>query len=232
MTSVVHLGIQGSYKSFEIALFEGGDYVDLFVGDKVQASSNFVLSIEQLLKRNGKNISDVAFIAVDQGPGAFTSLRVIISTINGLAFDTNIKLIGIDGLDALAQQALDNINKRDNKDYLLVSLLNAYNHEVYYGVYDINGGELAPRGPKGYKKVDVFLRELKELCDHNNKDCIFVGNGAELHKDLITWEIMDLSVCSAKQVGEMGFNKWEKKVGVCSELKPLYLKSQTFAVRS
>ena len=98
----------------------------------------------------------LAFLAVNQGPGAFTSLRVIIASINGLALgDAQKRLIGVDGLDALAQEAHQKYIKDQNA--LLVPLLNAYNSEVYYGVYESAGANVKPVAPKGYKKKEIFL---------------------------------------------------------------------------
>lgn len=231
MTPLIHLGIQGSYKSFEIALFEGGNYLDSFMGDKIQASSHFILSIDQVLKKNKKNFGDIAFIAVDQGPGAFTSLRVIISTVNALAFDTPVKLIGVDGLDALASQTLDAV---DAQNIFLVALLNAYNNEVYYGVHEVGEQKkLKLHMPKGYKKIDELLAQLEKLAQEKNYNFLFTGNGSVLHKDLIFEKFKDrlvepfglLSVCSARKIGEMGFEQWGGEVNICSELQPLYLKA-------
>lgn len=224
-----YVGLQGSYKSFEVALFQNEMLVQTISGDGVQASSQLLVFFQKLLQDNKKKFSDLQFIAVDHGPGAFTSLRVIIATVNALAFETGVALVGVDGLDALAQETVSLIpNKREPKNLVLVSLLNAYNNEVYFAVRD----------QKGYKKIDVLLAELKRK--FTDKKFLFTGNGATLHKKLIFDVFGDrvvepyvpLPFCSAQQVGIMGFMSWKEKKNIFSELKPLYLKAQTFAVRS
>ncbi|MBU1008061.1 tRNA (adenosine(37)-N6)-threonylcarbamoyltransferase complex dimerization subunit type 1 TsaB [Candidatus Dependentiae bacterium] len=225
---MIYVGLQGSYKSFEIALFQDKICLQTVSGDGVQASSQFLVFFQKLLQKNKKKLSDLQFIAVDQGPGAFTSLRVIIATVNALAFETGVSLVGVDGLDALAQETCDLVKKaiREPNKVVLVSLLNAYNNEVYYSICD----------NKGYKKIDCLIDELEHM---KASRFLFTGNGASLHKELI-FEILGdrivnpyvpLSFCSAKQVGIMGFLFWEEKKNIYSELKPLYLKTQTFAVR-
>ena len=120
--SILYLGVEGSYKLFEIALFESEKLIQVVSGDKSSASSSFILSLHKILKDNKKKFEDLQFIAVDQGPGAFTSLRVIISTINALAFKATPSLergevsvpllVGIDGLDALAYETYDLLNEK------------------------------------------------------------------------------------------------------------------------
>jgi tRNA threonylcarbamoyl adenosine modification protein YeaZ len=211
---MVYAGIQGSYKSFHIALFEGGVCLGSLFGEKVQASSQFLVLFDQLLKKYDKTLGDLSFIAVDQGPGAFTSLRVILSTVNGLAFSSNIKLVGVDGLDALALEASKLIDKIDlDPGTYLVPVLNAYNKEVYFGIYDLDGNLV---GDKGCKKIDLFLSDLGQ----KSKKIIFIGNGAELHK---LDPLFTLSTCSAQTVGVMGLEQWEQDAKISSELKPIYL---------
>jgi len=246
--SCVYVGVQGSYKSFEMALFENGLCLQVIDGaaDKVRASSQFLLFFQKLLINSQKKFSDIQFLAVDQGPGAFTSLRVIIASVNALAFNTGLSLVGVDGLDALAQETFFLILKKQReqivKNLVLVSLLNAYNNDVYYAVHTIEysenlGARFLLAVPKTYKKIDSFLEELsQQFPDHT---FLFTGNGAILHKELI-YNILDdrvikpfspVLVASAQTIGDMGFLYWKNNQNISSQLTPLYLKAQTFAVR-
>ncbi len=250
--SKIYLGIEGSYKSFQISLFENRSFLNLIEGDRVQASSEFIFLLDKILKESRKTFEDLDFIAVNQGPGAFTSLRVIISTLNGIAFSKKVSLIGIDGLDALAEETLDSVTNicppvyakatlgaRDerlckNNNVIIVPLLNAYNSEVYYGGYN---QDLSVVINKGYKNINILLEEIYE----NFYDCkfIFTGNGYLLYKDLINKKFNNkiikninlLKTCSTKKIGEMGFRFWSENNNISSELFPLYLKSQTFTVK-
>lgn len=235
----IFAGIQGSYKSFEIALFQGENLLDVRVQDRESASSNFLLFFQAMLNDNKVSFEDLSFLAVDQGPGAFTSLRVLISTVNGLTFDTNLKLVGVDGLDALAQETFMSLDRAHlgEQPVVLLSLLNAYNNEVYYGVHAVREDGLKGLMPKGYKKIDLLLDEL--LLQYKHHKFVITGNAVQFYQSVIEAKLGDLliepfgllSVCSAKQVGLMGLDQWKRGVNVCSELFPLYLKSQTFAVR-
>ena len=94
------LSIEGSYSNLELELFQGQKSIQKISDNNLKASSTLILKIDSILKQNKITLSDLAFIAVNQGPGAFTSLRVVIATVNGISFSTKIQIIGIDGLDA------------------------------------------------------------------------------------------------------------------------------------
>jgi tRNA threonylcarbamoyladenosine biosynthesis protein TsaB len=59
-------------------------------------------AIADLLKRCAVTMNDVNVLGVALGPGSFTSLRVGLALVKGLAFSKHIPLIGIPTLDILA----------------------------------------------------------------------------------------------------------------------------------
>jgi tRNA threonylcarbamoyl adenosine modification protein YeaZ len=228
-TNPLFLGIQGSYKRLELALFKGKQCLDVLTDTDIHASSLIIPYLKTILDRNRLKLEDISFLSVDNGPGAFTSLRVIISTVNSLAFATGIKLIGVDGLDAVAEETIKLGYKTD--DRLLIALLNAYNNDVYHAVYSCANDNLTLCDIKGYKKIDVFVDELvKKFPD---KQFLFTGNGVSLLDKLKLAQIKSapIEVASAEQIGFIGLRNWELN-NVVSELQPIYLKEQTYAVRN
>ncbi len=244
MNTPFFLSIQGSYSNLELALYQDSNCLELIKEDNIKASSLLIPFISQILKNNSKQISNLDFIAIDQGPGAFTSLRVTITTVNGLAFANKIPLIGIDGLDALSKEALE-ITTEKHTDFnpeILVTLLNAYNNDVFFDINKVvDSNQLEPTEKiypcKGYKKIDLLLKGLKHNFSENK--IVFAGNGTKLNQDLITKNfennilIVDRDVCSAATVAKMALEKWNQVSGNVKEYKlsPLYLKSQSFAIR-
>lgn len=231
MEPVKFISIQGSYSNLELALFNKNQKIDQINETSQKASSLLIPHIKTILTKNNLQLSDLDFICADQGPGAFTSLRVTISTINGIAFATKIPLIGIDGLTALAEETKHSVMLKKNKiDFDFVApLLNAYNNEVYFYI----NKEL-----HGYKKVDLLLNEIQD--NFKNKKILFTGNGAILHEKTIkeifkeNALIHKQDVCSVDQIAKMALEKWEKikdKNQFEYKLYPLYLKSQNFAIR-
>jgi len=239
------ISIEGSYTNLELALFENHNCIQKISENNLKASSCLLPSLSILLSKNSTTLKDINFIAVNQGPGAFTSLRVIIATINGIAFTTQIPLIGIDGLDALTLQAikslnLDNNQNKNQKPTMLISLLNAYANDVYYSINTLRlcsgQAHLSKKiQPNGYKKIDILLEQIKK--EFTDQTILFTGNGTKLHKDLIQEKLNKKAIIpenlietpSVEQIGLMAFEKWKQEKSKILKLSPLYLKSQTFA---
>lgn len=59
-------------------------------------------AIELILHRSGISAADLSVIAVATGPGSFTSLRIGMAVVKGLALGLHIPVIGIPTLDILA----------------------------------------------------------------------------------------------------------------------------------
>lgn len=242
MATINFLSIQGSYTDLEIALFRNFSCLSQIKEINKKASSLLIPYIKQILKENSLTLSALNFISADQGPGAFTSLRVTISTINGISFAQKIPLIGIDGLDALSLETLTDFleKKPQEKPDVLISLLNAYNNDVYFAINRISENQTLELTnicdpAKGYKKVDMLLDEIKKK--FGDEKILFTGNGAQAHKDLIQKNLgksaifSSLQACSTKQIAKIALEFWNKKENLNNKLYPLYLKSQTFAVR-
>lgn len=58
--------------------------------------------LDRLIKPSGRDLSNLKFITVSQGPGSYTGLRVGISYAKGLATALNLKIAPISTLDTLA----------------------------------------------------------------------------------------------------------------------------------
>lgn len=215
------ISIQSTYDAVEIALFNNENAIDTRSVSKIEASKLLILTLEELLATQQLALKDIQFIATNQGPGPFTTLRVVIAYVNGLSFATHIPLIGIDGLDACIQQY-------NNPTYpVTVVLLNAFNFDVYFA---IQNKEIIT---KGYKNIDVLLSELK--VQFPQQTIRFLGNATALYhkkiQDLFgTWVFIPTPLpqtCSVKQIGLIGISKWHGKEGLTNQLLPLYLKQHS-----
>src|SRR5207249_3941560 len=95
-----YIAIQQADQVIEIALFNGEKCIDMISDDKQQTSKFFLSMLEQLLSRNALILANIAFCAVNCGPGPFSTIRSILASVNGLQCATGISLISIDGLEA------------------------------------------------------------------------------------------------------------------------------------
>jgi tRNA threonylcarbamoyladenosine biosynthesis protein TsaB len=110
--------------------------------------------------------------AVVTGPGSFTGLRVGIATMQGLAFATGKPLIGVSGLDALAQ-----IARPQAPEAAVATWIDAWRGEVYAAFYDADGQEVEPPSVEHPATVLDRLRGRERV--------LFIGDGAATFTPLI-----------------------------------------------
>ena len=215
------LAFQHTHGGVQAAVFQGRKIIQKIFEDKKRSSKYFIAMIDSLLKKTSIKMSDISFIAANQGPGPFTTLRVVMASVNGLAFSCNKPLIGVDGLDALLQE------HRDTKYPVTVALLDAYSKDVYFGIaHDQN-----KRYQKGYKNIDLFLSDLRNR--YPNTAVQLIGNGVQKYQQQIVSVLGDSAIisdslvynCSIDQLGLMAYEKWQKQTDVLDQLLPTYLKS-------
>jgi len=213
------LTIQSTYDALQLALLTNDQLLDQISITKFEATAQFVIKLQELLSNNHLKLTDLPFISVNIGPGPFTTLRVVISSVNGLSFAKQIPLIGIDALGACIQEWAD-----PQYPYTIV-LLNAFSNDVYYAITQPN-----QKTKKGYKNIIECIENLKQ--SFPDTTLRFLGNGALLHHKLIKKLLADRALisdtaeyCSIKQIGVMGYALWKQKNIGAQSLLPLYLKN-------
>jgi tRNA threonylcarbamoyl adenosine modification protein YeaZ len=213
-----YLTLQNNYNQVEVALFWQKERKHFLIISKVHASARIVYEISQILKSYRLAFSDLSFLSANCGPGPFTTLRVVISTINGLGFSSQLPLIGVDCLDAFLDEY------HDARFSVTVALLNAFSQDAFFGIQANN------ERVKGCKNIELLLHELKARC--GDTPVRFIGLGVVTFKKQID-AIMGKSAvipdplpeyCSINAVGIASLALWEKKINLRQELQPLYLK--------
>jgi len=227
------LVIAGSYQHCQVGVYRGTKLCAAHTLSEGRSSANLVLLIKCVLDEAKVSLSDLAFIAVDQGPGAFTSLRVVLATVNGIAFATGIPLVGCDGLEAVIDHLQADAHKhfKQDEDVFFISVLNAYNREVYYSIQkrDSSGGR-ASVIPNGYLTIDELIVVIKK---HTVGKCFIGGNAVTLYAD--HWKDLGEHVFSVQYnsiplavYAQQARVVWGVEKTRYYSLLPLYLKTQLF----
>src|SRR4030042_498641 len=84
--------------------------------------------VEELLQTAGRSLKEVGAIAVSQGPGNFTGLRIGLATAKGLAWALSCPLVPVPTLEALAAPF-------PYQPHPVAVLMDAKREEVYLGVH-------------------------------------------------------------------------------------------------
>lgn len=215
----VFLALANSYDLVEVALFSNKKLVSVLTENKTHASKLLIPIISSLLKDNDLETRDLAAIAVNQGPGPFTTLRVIISTANGLSFATGLPLIGVDGLKTLVDAHAKNTTSTT------IALLDAFNNDVYFGIKTQNQFD------SGYAHASTVLEKLKPYADTN---VLVVGNALKQHHDQVRTLLGPQAVLepetmvTIEQIGAAAYELYRSGQATNTQLFPLYLKQQLY----
>ena len=131
--------------------------------------------VEQLLAETGIEATMLDAVAVSQGPGSYTGLRIGVSTAKGICYATGAKLIAIDTLKSMAIAA----RKAGPKTNLYRSMIDARRMEVYTAIYNTNLEQIGSTRALIIDN-DSFTDELK------NNTIAFYGDGAGKCQSVIT----------------------------------------------
>lgn len=109
-----------------------------------QTSATLVPAIRTLLEQAGLSFATLDAIVFGRGPGSFTGLRTACAVAQGLAFGAKVKVLAIDTLLAVAEEA--RAQQAPQADRLRVlALLDARMDELYAAPYDYAGGRWQQR---------------------------------------------------------------------------------------
>jgi tRNA threonylcarbamoyladenosine biosynthesis protein TsaB len=169
--------------------------------------------IEEIIKEVGITFQDLIAIAVSQGPGSYTGLRIGVSAAKGLCYALDIPLIAVDTLQVLASQATVSSG-------LIIPMLDARRMEVYSAVFTSNYNKR--RAVQAEIITENSFEELEETL-------YFVGDCAEKCKPVLTKDnfvfLSDIKFPSAKEMSVISFEKYQKNETVdVAYFEPYYLK--------
>ena len=91
--------------------------------------------IQECLTKAGMNIQELDAIAISEGPGSYTGLRIGTSTAKGICFASNLPLIAVSTLQAIANGVREHYSSFNG---LIWPMIDARRMEVYHCVYDMD----------------------------------------------------------------------------------------------
>ena len=162
---MVILAIETATKAGSIALLRDGKVAgERHLDPAVGSARTLAPAIEQLLAEQRVRPDQLELIAIGTGPGSFTGLRVGITTAKTLAYALGCGIVGVDTLDAIAQQ-VGGEAAGGNRDSQLHAAIDAQRREVFLATYEpTDGADLAPIwrrvAPTAIVPIDRWLSQL------------------------------------------------------------------------
>lgn len=165
------LAIDTSSRRFSLAVARDGKIFRFrSILLKKVLSDSIMPAIEGILKNAGLRLAELDGFAVGLGPGSFTSLRVGLSTVKGLAFALKKPVVGISSLDVLAMNIA--------RDGQICAVCDAKRNMAYACLYQKKGDVLK-------RKSRYLLTDIKDVLKRIKGGVTFVGDGVPLFRAAI-----------------------------------------------
>lgn len=101
------LAVETSSEACSVALALGGAVAERHVHAPLRHAELLLPSVQALLDEADAALGMLDAIVFGRGPGSFTSLRIGIGAVQGLAWGAGLPVVPISSLAAVAQQAVD-----------------------------------------------------------------------------------------------------------------------------
>lgn len=218
------LNIDTSVESGSISLAQNGKLLAIKTNENSKDHAKWLHnSIKNLFEQSDIRLTDLNAIAVSNGPGSYTGLRIGLSTAKGICYAMKIPLITISTLQLMASAALQHDNfSMIKEDDLICPMIDARRMESYFAVFDTNLSIIRSSQSAILDEI-IFSQLLKE------KRILFFGNGSNklqpiLKNNNALFEQFDMNGLAKFMcpISQQLFNKEEFADTTLSE--PLYIK--------
>lgn len=209
------LNIETATKNCSVALAKEGKTIlcKEIADEGYSHAERLHVFIEEIISEAGIVLNDLAAIAVSQGPGSYTGLRIGVSAAKGLCYALNVPLIAVDTLQTLASQVTET-------DGLIVPMIDARRMEVYSAIFS----------SALEKKREILAEVITENSFEELKEKLyFVGDCNEKCKAVLTkpnFVFLDtIKYPSANEMSALSYHKYKISDTVdVAYFEPYYLK--------
>ena len=123
------------------------------IDDARRTTRTFAVILQDVLARAGWQPSDIDLVAVTDGPGSFTGLRIGVTAAKVFAYATNAEVVGLNTLEVIARQVAS--------DYegVVEAVLNAQRGELFAARFHTDGKQLEVVKPTSIIAAEKWLAE-------------------------------------------------------------------------
>ncbi len=194
------LSIDTSISSATVVLHDSFEVLSIqkLLSDE-SISEKITQLIQKALSESEKALSDLSAIAINTGPGSYTSLRVGFSSAKGLCYVLKIPLIGLDTFEILYSASFDQKNNFD----AIICMVDARRMDAYVRIYNSSGENTA--------ETEFITFDQNFVHRFQNQKILCIGDGAvKLQGSEIlppTWQISKI-IQHAEHMVSLSTNKY------------------------
>lgn len=220
---MVILGIESSAVSASAAVIRDGKLLsEAFLNVGLTHSVTLLPLIKQVSEGAGLSPEEIDAVAVSNGPGSFTGVRIGVATAKGIAQPTGKKCVPVSTLEAIAYPLSDS-------DCIAVSVMDARCNQVYCALFRCANGRMI----RLTEDDAITLDTLSDILKGYNEKSILIGDGADISYKYLHDSLPDITVASplikyqrASSVAFLAAERLENNDNIRTpdELVPSYLR--------
>src|SRR5690606_34771726 len=134
-------------------------------------ASRLTVLVQALLQESGLTFADLHAVAVSKGPGSYTGLRIGVSVAKGFCYSTDLPLIAVSTLDAMAQGFAAAHPGAIAAEAWLCPMIDARRMEVYTSAYNRRLEQVRP--------VEARIIDHASFDDLDGTPVTLFGSGAD-----------------------------------------------------
>ncbi|MFW5850758.1 MAG: tRNA (adenosine(37)-N6)-threonylcarbamoyltransferase complex dimerization subunit type 1 TsaB [Bacteroidota bacterium] len=185
-------------------------------------SAKLTVLIEEMLAHASLSIQDFNAIAISEGPGSYTGLRIGTSVAKGLCYAADLPLITINTLESLTLQYIPKLQESLPDKAILCPMIDARRMEVYTAQFNAGMTQLQKTQPL------VVTEETIHLFDAQNSYYLF-GDGSQKLQDILSAahiHFVPNITCSSESVGRIAYSQYNQgNFADVAYFEPFYLKN-------
>lgn len=229
------LAIETTGAEASVAIINENEEVSMEASDqKLNHLQNLMPMVDILLSKRRMTIDDVDYIAVSEGPGSFTGIRIGVSSARALAQALDLKTISVPTLKSF-------LYHDSNYKGIICPIFDARRSQVYGGAYqwiDGNASEVVPGSAYDLDEL-LELLELEVKKEKLKKEITFFGDGiipyiekirewqsSSLNDDIrVLFAEDDMKLQKASSVARLALKIYQEgKTKNLYDLKPVYMR--------
>jgi tRNA threonylcarbamoyladenosine biosynthesis protein TsaB len=161
------LAFETSAKAASVALLDGEKLLgESYQNTGLTHSQTLMVMAQELLAQCGKTPSDVQALAVAEGPGSFTGVRIGVAAAKGFAWGAQIPCYGVSTLESMALGL-------GAYEGLICPVMDARRSQVYNALFYVNQGVVT----RATEDRAISLAELGAELEKQNGPVFLVGDG-------------------------------------------------------
>ena len=176
------LAFETSAKAASVALMEGSKLLgEAYQNTGLTHSQTLMVMAQDLMNQCGISVSEVDAVAVANGPGSFTGVRIGVAAAKGFAWGKQLPCYGVSTLEAMAHSL-------GIWQGYVCPVMDARRNQVYNALFYVNHGEITRVAPDRA----IALADLGEEIKNLTEPVFLVGDGSNLCYNTLLKDVPNL----------------------------------------